>query len=234
MRPVADPGVEFLIFCEPHGKPVEAFLILCHMKGQLHVQNSSPDTFQPCDAGDFLPAVFDERTAMVFQFAQRPLPKTAVPDGEFSGNAHLAGPGITLFTNRDRVPVLEPADHHAASVRHQHRLRCIKVDAVIDGLIMLFVKTACCLIVISDQAQSPVAVVILKSLRQHILRTGEQYPASVQEKEVRAFPHPAEPAVVLCQLPLIGPVQAVCTGIRQYLAAPVFRTVCDQRQITPV
>ena len=231
---VADAGVKIVILGKPHGKLVEAVLVLRHMQGQLHVEHSSLHALQPGHSADFTPVMHGNGPAQLLQLPQRPLPQPAVPDGKLPRNAHLACPGLVLFAKRNGIPVLQPADHHAPSVGHEYGLRGVEVDAVIDGLVLLLLEHAGLFVEVPDQAQGPVAVVVFEALRQHILRTGEQHPFPVQREKVRALPHPAEAAVIFRQFRLVGPVEAVPAFKQQDLSAAVCRPAADQRKVAAI
>ena len=139
------------------------------------------------------------------KFTDRPLVQAAVSDVDFPRKAHLSGPGRLFRPDRTGIPILHPADHHTASVRCQDGLRGIKIDPVIDGLIIFLLKTEAGLIVMTDQAEGSVAAVILIALRQHVLWAYEKHLLPVQFKEIRAFPHFPETVPVLRQDRLIFP-----------------------------
>ena len=86
---------------------------------------------------------------------------------------------------------------------------------------MFFRKLIRLLVIIANDAQSAVSIVVLKALGQHVLGTGEQYPLSVQTKEIRTFPHASEAVVIGDQHLFKTPVKSVSTCIQQNLTASV-------------
>ena len=61
---------------------------------------------------------------------------------------------------------------------------------------MPFGEGICLFVIITDQAERPIAVMILKSLGKHILRADKQYRAAIKFEEIRAFPHKPKAVVV--------------------------------------
>ena len=69
------------------------------------------------------------------------------------------------------------------------------------------------------EADSTVAVMVFKTFREHILRADKQHLLSVQREEIRAFPHEAEPSVILGQYADIPPFKSVPAFILEQDAA---------------
>ena len=152
------------------------------------------------------------------KFPNRLLIQAPVLKKQFTRQAHLAEPGALLIAGCFAgIPVLHPADHHAPSVRGQNRLRRVKVDPVIDRLVMLLDKPVS--VHSPCEADSTVAVMVFKTFREHILRADKQHLLSVQREEIRAFPHEAEPAVILGQYADIPPFKSVPAFILEQDAA---------------
>ncbi len=85
-----------------------------------------------------------------------------------------------------------------------------------------------------DQAQRPVSVMIFKSLRHHILGAGNQHCLTIQHKEVRAFPHPAETALVGGQDPLEFPRKSVRAAVKKNLSVVLRRTVARHAAVSTI
>jgi hypothetical protein len=79
---------------------------------------------------------------------------------------------------------------------------------------MLFLKFSGLFIKLADQAERPISIVVLKALRKHILRAGEQHPFSVQPEKVRTFPHFSKTVVVGGKHALELPLESVRAGIQ--------------------
>ena len=68
------------------------------------------------------------------------------------------------------------------------------------------------LVHLADQAECAIAVVILKSLRQHILRAAQQHMFSVQFEEIRTLPHKTKAAIITDQDAFILPFKSIGTA----------------------
>ena len=99
---------------------------------------------------------------------------------------------------------------------------------------MLLCKSPRLLVILSDQAECSVSVMVFKSFRQHILRTCQENPFSVQLEEVRAFPHFSETVIICHKHTFKLPLKSVRTGIQQDLPASVCRTVPDNTAVCAV
>lgn len=170
----------------------------------------------------------------IFQFTDRTLDQTPVSDRQLSWDAHLSEPGLLRRVQIAGIPVLHPSDHDPMSVRSNHCLGRIEVDAIVNGLIKFFVEGIRCFIVAADDADGSVSVVVFKSLGQHVLGTYQENLFPVQFKEVRAFPHFAEASVILEQDLFKFPFQPVRTAEQQDLSVFVRRTVPGYAAESPV
>ena len=209
-------------------------LPLLRTDDQLHVNSPAFDPFQ-ADAsrhGDILINHFV--TTHLFQFSYGILIQSSVPHGQFPGQAHLSEPAHILRSDAAGVPVLHPSDHDSSSVGRQYRLRRIEIDTVIDRLVILFCKSIRLFVIRTDQTQCPVAVMVFKSRRKHILRAYKQDALAIQPKEVGTLPHLTEPVIVCRQHLLILPCKTVLAGIQKDLPAAVRRSAANRTAVSSI
>ena len=120
------------------------------------------------------------------------------------------------------IPVLHPRDHDPAPVGCKDSLFRVEIHSVIHTLISLRYKPACLRVIVSDQAESPIAVMIFQPVRQHIHRACQDHLFAVQFKEIRAFPHSPEAVTVNGKLSLKFPVVRILCREEQDLSALLF------------
>ncbi len=173
-------------------------------------------------------------TAQIFQFSYRFLVQTAVLYGEFSRQAHLSEPWFVRGISTAGIPVLHPADHDASAVGRKDRLRRIEINSIIDRLILFLRKSIRLFIIISDQAERPVTVMILKPLRQHLRRARDQHPFTIECEEIRALPHLAKTLIVHHQYLVILPPEAVRTAVEEDSAVSLFGTVAYDTAVSAI
>ena len=186
-------------------------------------------------------AVFQDHIGMrhlifphVIQFPDRLLVQPSVFHRKLSRKAHLSEPFLIGRVGHTGVPVLHPAHHDPASVRSQHGLGSIKVNPIINGLLLLLRKCERLPVIFSDQAERSVSVVKFKALGQHILGAGQQHPFAVQFKEIRTLPHFSDPVPVFRKYLFILPSERVLAGEKQDLPASVRRAVSDHTPVPSV
>ena len=120
------------------------------------------------------------------------------------------------------IPVLHPRDHDPAAVGCKDCLFRVEINPVIHALICLRHKSSCLTVVLPDQAESPVAIVIFQSVRQHVHRARQDHLFAVQFKEIRTLPHSPDPVSVDRELFLKFPVVRIPSREQQYLSALLF------------
>ena len=195
----------FIILRKIQYKLMIDFLPFFRSDRQLHVNPPTADSIQTNLLRDQHILVIYPVTAQLVQFSYWGLVQPSVLDMQLPWKTHLPKPRYILCSKITSVPVLHPSDHNAASIRRQHCLRRIKINTIINRLIMPFRECVCLFIIITNQAECPVSVMILKSLRKHILRTDKQYCTAVEHEEIRTFPHKSKAVVVFCEHLLIFP-----------------------------
>ena len=126
------------------------------------------------------------------------------------------------------IPVLHPPDHDTAAVRCENRLRRIEVNPVIGGVVGFRDEAPAAFVTMTEQVEAPVAVVVFKILRQHVLGAGKQHVGAVQCEEIRTFPHQSEAVLILRQRPREGPVGKVVAPVFQNPSAFTRKIVGDQ------
>ena len=199
------------------------FVILHDLQFQFHVDEPSSDPVQ----FDLIVPYTDILIVYLVpshrkKLADRPLVKPPVLHGQFPGQSHLSKPGDTLRVQVAGIPVLHPRDHDPASVGCEDCLLRVEINPVIHALIRLGNKSSGLGIVLPDQAESPVAVVIFQSVRQHIHRAGQDNLFAIQFKQVRTFPHSSDPVPVDRKLFLEFPVVGILCRKQQDLSALLF------------
>ena len=125
---------------------------------QFHVYLSSPNTVQADDFRKGHIMVFHLVSSHFIQFFYRSLIKPSSLQEQFPWK-DSSDRTIFPLVNADCMhPVLHPANHHSPAVRRQDCLRCIKINPIVDGLIMLLCKSPRLLVILSDQAECSVSV----------------------------------------------------------------------------
>ena len=126
------------------------------------------------------------------------------------------------------IPVLHPADHDTPSVRCEHRLGSVKINAVISRMVALLHKFAVFFVIGSHKIERAVAVVVFQSTGKHVLCTGQQHIFSVKLKEIGTLPHFSELMIIFHQSLHERPVNSVLTAIEEHLTAVFPVLVGDQ------
>ena len=235
VRPEADCSVELVILRKAQRK----FLIDPH--GILRLQINREVDHASVNARQLDLVILELHflvcalvTAQVIELTDRSLVQDTVLYRELARQGHLTEPRDRSRVQVAGIPVLHPADHDPAAIRRENGLRCVKINSVVDGMIGLLLENFLILIVFSDHVESTVPVVIFKSLREHILRAGEEDLLSVQLKEIRALPHKTEPVIVLHKRFNEFPVDAVLALIEKHPSAVSDPVVGDQTAVSAI
>ena len=210
---VAQGGLELLILGKPDAKLTVHSVLVLGADGDLHVHDPAFNAGQSHIALHRHVLVFNLIASVLIQFPDGPLVKTSVLNGQFPGQGHLSEP-LTLLSTLlvAGIPVLHPGDHDPPSVGSQGGLGSVEIDTIVHRLMMFIGEMLPFSIHLADEAKGTVAIVVLKSLGEHILGTAEQNMLSVQFEEIRALPHEAKAAVIADQDTFILPVEAIGTA----------------------
>ena len=137
------------------------------------------------------------QTTSCIQLAYRTLAQGSILPEQFPGQRHLAIPACML-RRIAMIPILHPANEHPPPVRRFQRLGCVKVQATVQRGVRLLYKGGAGALPAADQCCRIVAAVITVVCGlAHKLGGNNHDRAAFQLKQVRAFPHAAQTAIVL-------------------------------------
>ena len=231
----AENGVAAFILGKAHGEFMIRCLRILRADPDIHLHTAALNAGQCHPLTDGHLGVFCLPAPIQRKLTHRLLIQAAVTDGQFSGQAHLPKPQpVFIPCILAGIPVLHPSDHDPPPVRGQQGLRGIEIDAVVNGLIRLRKKAPLLLVKRADLTDRPVAVMVFKAFRQHILRTDKQHMLSFEREKVRAFPHQAEASVILRQNTPERPVKPVLTAVQQKHTPLVLPAGTDHAAIAAV
>ena len=185
-------------------------------------------------AADGDAAVLPFPAPVFLELPHRRLVQASVPDAQLAGQRHLPEKGQLRGMPVHTVPELHPRDHDPPPVRRQKRLRRVKVEPVVDRLLVLRLQPGILTVEAPDQAQRRVSIDEFRLTAAHLLRAREQNVLPVEREEIRALPHPAPTFGGRGQRTAILPAQGVFALIQEDRARAVGTAVPYHGMIPPV
>ena len=168
-----------------------------------------------------------------FDFPDRALAQMAVLNEQFPRRAHLGVPGMAAGGFLAGFPVVHPADHDAPPIGGKHRLRRVKIQAVIHRLNVFPLKPAVFFVPVAQDADCAEArVEFFPGV--HFLGADQQHLGAVQREKVRAFPHPSVLFPAGVDFAYEMPVQAVPAFHKQHGSRSFFVPVAHHHAIRTV
>ena len=144
--PETDRGLIGVILGETHRKLPVNILRIRRTDLQLHIDLAATYPIQPNDIRKSNVLMTDFPSPHLLYLPDRLLIQAAIPNRQFSWQAHLPKPRTARCVQVTGIPVLHPTDHDPPAIRRHHRLRRIEVNPIIDRLIRLLMEFLCLLI----------------------------------------------------------------------------------------